>query len=224
MNKQEALEQLREHLRDAPKELRDYTLNSWWEQARDTEAPKWQNGDFLLWKDSKEYANFWEYIVSKQWNKAIEIANENNWWRLEDYSSSNPTRIIESSGYKFVISDVFREYEFLELRKAAERNAKQIKRITECIEKVADILEKLNASKSTEPKKEDNDWLNPPLKVGDRVFIFEIWVGDCRLPKYENKVYKIESFDFKGNCIYKTKNGVIFCDREGNKDKWVKIA
>jgi len=202
MNKQEALEQLREHLSDAPNELKEYVLKSWYNQAKDIKND-WWSSTFFMKGESIEGLNFWDFIYYQQWNKAIEIANENNWWKVMD----SP-----------------KEYEFLELRKAAERNAKQIKRITECIEKVADILEKLNASKPTEPKKEDNDWLNPPLKVGDRVFIFEIWVGDCRLPKYENKVYKIESVDFKGNCIYKTKNGVIFCDREGNKDKWVKIA
>ena len=204
MNKQEALEQLREHLSDAPNELKEYVLKSWYNQAKDIKnVYDWYGSSTFFKGESIEELNFWDFIYYQQWNKAIEIANENNWWKVMD----SP-----------------KEYEFLELRKAAERNAKQIKRITECIEKVADILEKLNASKPTEPKKEDNDWLNPPLKVGDRVFIFEIWVGDCRLPKYENKVYKIESVDFKGNCIYKTKNGVIFCDREGNKDKWVKIA
>ena len=74
MNKSEAYEQLKEHLSTAPKELRDYAMKSWGEQAREVKGGEnWSDNSFLLWHLSKEGYEFWEAICSERWKAALKL-------------------------------------------------------------------------------------------------------------------------------------------------------
>ena len=80
MNKKEALEQLREHLSTAPKELREYTLKSWDKQAKNKvsscEDLEWFDPDFLTWEYSSEGDPFWGAISKGNWQEALDLISQ----------------------------------------------------------------------------------------------------------------------------------------------------
>jgi hypothetical protein len=78
--KQEAFKQLEEHLKDAPQELKDYTLKSWNEQAKDYEYDSvWLDTVHLTWCYSKEKSLFWELIQKIEFTEALKLAQKNGW-------------------------------------------------------------------------------------------------------------------------------------------------
>jgi len=70
MNKKEALAELEEHLSEAPTELKEHTLKSWEEQAKDVEGIRWYSAAFLDWLSSKDGNYFWSAIADKDWEEA----------------------------------------------------------------------------------------------------------------------------------------------------------
>ena len=78
--KQEAYKQLEAHLKDAPQELKDYTLKSWNEQATESEGNSvWLDTVHLTWFYSKEKNIFWELIQKREFAEALKLAQENGW-------------------------------------------------------------------------------------------------------------------------------------------------
>jgi hypothetical protein len=86
MKKIEALAQLEEHLSEAPFDLKEYALRSWWEQAEDVEGGQWISSVFLLWISSKEGDYFWDAIFYEKWQEAQDELSELN----PDYDYINP--------------------------------------------------------------------------------------------------------------------------------------
>ena len=80
MNKQEALEQLREHLSTAPIELKEYVLKSWEEQSKNKvgscEDLEWYDPDFLTWAYSSEGDPFWGAISKGNWQEALDLISQ----------------------------------------------------------------------------------------------------------------------------------------------------
>jgi hypothetical protein len=78
--KQEAFKQLEAHLKDAPQELKDYTLKSWNEQAQEGEyGYVWGALTYFTWVHSFEGHQFWSYIHHQEFTEALKLAQENGW-------------------------------------------------------------------------------------------------------------------------------------------------
>jgi hypothetical protein len=78
--KQEAYKQLEAHLKDAPQELKDYTLKSWNKQAQEGEyGYVWGAVTYFTWVHSFEGHQFWEFIVHNKFSEALQLAQENGW-------------------------------------------------------------------------------------------------------------------------------------------------
>ena len=70
MKKIEALAQLEERISEAPTNLKEYTMRSWWKQAKDLDGGQWVSASFFSWFPSKEGTYFWYSIANKDWQEA----------------------------------------------------------------------------------------------------------------------------------------------------------
>jgi hypothetical protein len=92
INKEQALEQLKEHMSNAPEVLRDYVLRSYAKQVHDaSHGNGWGDTSLAAWHSLIEGSPFWWCICDGKWTDAISILIEKN--LLES--------LHESDGYTF---------------------------------------------------------------------------------------------------------------------------
>ena len=190
------LPKVEDHLKDAPYKLAEYVLNSWFLQYQDGQA-----GLFYFRDRPKEDRGFWNSISHEKWYSALQIAQKNNWWEEKEYT---------------------KESEFDQLDRMVKDHEKAIVDIYETLELIG---KESKPTEPTEPTEEKPNWLNPPLKVGDKVLILEWWTRFVRDSKYE-RVFEVKNvFDTLKTeaCMYETTESVYFCNKIKNRDKWVKL-
>jgi hypothetical protein len=150
--KQEAYKQLEEHLKDAPQELKDYTLKSWDEQAEECEKMSWTKLEFFLWEGSKEGDDFWSHIFEKQFSEALQLAQENGWIQ-EHPVTLLPLQVMEVNEgneywYKRVVCAKTNKwfFSFCDYESIEEAKADNFSNELYCWEKARPIEEKLTLS------------------------------------------------------------------------------
>ena len=182
------------HLRDAPNWLAEYVLNSWFQQYQDGQVDL-----FYFRERPKEGRLFWDEISCEHWSNALYVADINDWWKKETEEKEEP-----------------KESALSELEKSIEEARKEISEARKVISSHIQYIKSIDKQPKDKP-----DWLNPPLKVGDKVKILEWWSFDERNSNFEIVCEISEVTPY--NLTYRTKDGIRFCDIENNRDKWVKL-